>query len=913
MATYVVLDGHSLAFRAWFALQEAGMATSSGQETQAVYGFVSMTTKLLADLAPDAMAVAFDRPGPTFRDEIADDYKAGRPPMPEPLVEQIEIIRQLVLALGVPAVDAEGYEADDVIGTLATVLRDRGDDVVVVTGDRDAFQLVEDPHVKVLYNRRGVSDYVLYDEAGILERTGVRPAAYPLLAALRGDPSDNLPGVPGVGEKTAAKLVNTYGDLDALFAHLEQCTPKLRESLALHEERVRRNFLLTPIVRDVPLDVDLASMMLGHADRQALDQLFSLLEMRTPRDRLVEVLDRYDASADPPDAAAAHAVPSPARARRDLDDVAVAAEWLDGLGAAAGNLAVEPCWSGAAGRSALDGLAIASETGAEVAWLGGDLVAEPAVADRLGRLLAARDKAPRVDGHRVKELMRALLASGIDVTGLDLDTSVAAYLLDSGAGQPSLEQLAQRFGVALGSAVARDGAGQLGFDLGDGDGDGDGAPRRADAAAQRVAAIGQLAPRLRAELERVGARALYEEVERPLVRVLAKMEVVGIGVDADRLREINAELTAEARQLEADIRRIAGEDLNVNSTPQLRRVLYDKLKLSPGRKTKTGYSTDAAALEKLRASDETGIVEALLRYREVEKLRSTYGDGLLGEIAPDGRIHATFNQTVARTGRLSSDQPNLHNIPVRTAEGRRFREAFVPRSGSGLLVADYNQIELRVIAHLSGDPGLVGAFAEGRDIHTATAVRVFGVEPGSVTPAQRSKAKMISYGLAYGMEAYGLAQRLGVPVEEAAEILAQYFAAFPSVRAYMDATVADARRRGYTETLTGRRRYIPELASTNFRLRQAAERQAMNAGIQGLAADLFKKALVRLDGSLEQAGLGARIVLQVHDEVLVEAPDGERAEVEALTLEAMRNAEQLDVPLEVHCAWGRSWADAKQA
>jgi DNA polymerase-1 len=885
------------------------MATSSGQETQAVYGFVSMTTKLLADLAPDAMAVAFDRSGPTFRDAIADDYKAGRPPMPEPLVVQVELIRQLVLALGVPAVDAEGYEADDVIGTLATMLRDRGDDVVVVTGDRDAFQLVEDPHVKVLYNRRGVSDYVLYDEAGILERTGVRPAQYPLLAALRGDPSDNLPGVPGVGEKTAAKLVNVYGDLDTLYAHLAQCTPKLRESLALHEGRVRTNLLLTPIVRDVPLEVDLASMALGHADTEALDQLFSLLEMRTPRDRLVEVLDRYERAAGRPGGAVPGAPPAePARPRRDLDDVEEAVEWLDGLAATTGHIAVEPCWSAAPGRSALDGLAIAAESGGDVAYLRGHLVGEAAVGDGLGRLLARGTEPPRIDGHRVKELMRGLLASGVDVTGLDLDTSVAAYLLDSGAGQPSLEQLAQRFGLALGGAGEAGDAGQLGFDLA-----GNGESRNAEATAQRVGAIGQLAPRLRAELDGVGARRLYEEVERPLVRVLAKMEVVGIGVDADRLREINAELTTEARRLEAEIRRIAGEDLNVNSTPQLRRVLYDKLKLSPGRKTKTGYSTDAAALEKLRASDETGIVEALLRYREVEKLRSTYGDGLLGEIAPDGRIHATFNQTVARTGRLSSDQPNLHNIPVRTAEGRRFREAFVPTTGAGLLVADYNQIELRVIAHLSGDPGLVGAFAEGRDIHTATAVRVFGVDPGSVTPAQRSKAKMISYGLAYGMEAYGLAQRLGVPVEEAVEILGQYFAAFPSVRAYMDATVAEARRRGYTETLTGRRRYIPELASTNFRLRQAAERQAMNAGIQGLAADLFKKALVRLDDALEQAGLRARIVLQVHDEVLVEAPDDERDEVESLTLEAMRNAEQLDVPLEVHCAWGRSWADAKQA
>jgi len=495
---------------------------------------------------------------------------------------------------------------------------------------------------------------------------------------------------------------------------------------------------------------------------------------------------------------------------------------------------------------------------------------------------------------------------GIDLTALDLDASVAAYIVDSTGGQPSLEELAQRLGVARGPAAAGAPGGQLGFDLG-----GTPAPGPTEVAAGRVALVSAVRAPLVDALEQAGAKRLYDDVERPLVRVLAKMEVAGIGVDVARLREIGAELTTEARSLEAEIQAIAGEELNVNSTPQLRHILYDKLGLSPGRKTKTGYSTDAATLEKLREHDATGIVERLLRYREVEKLRSTYGEGLLAEVAPDGRIHASFNQTVARTGRLSSDQPNLHNIPVRTDEGRRFREAFVPADGCGLIVADYNQIELRVIAHLSGDPGLVEAFAAGRDIHATTAARVFGVEQSAVTAGQRSKAKMISYGLAYGMEAYGLAQRLGVPVDEAAGILAQYFVAFPAVRAYMDATVAEARRRGYTETLAGRRRYLPELTSDNFRVRQAAERQAMNSGIQGLAADLFKKALVQLDAALEAAGLGARIVLQVHDEVLVEVPVEERQRAEALTLDAMRNAEHLDVPLEVHCAWGASWADAK--
>ena len=907
MATYFLLDGHSLAFRAWFALQEAGMATSSGQETQAVYGFVSMVTKILSDFEPDGMAVAFDRHEPTFRDEITDDYKAGRPPTPEPLVAQVELIRALVEALGVPAVDRAGFEADDVIATLATSLRDRGDDVVVVTGDRDAFQLVEDPHVKVLYNRRGVSDYVLYDEAGILERTGVLPARYPLLAALRGDPSDNLPGVPGVGEKTAAKLVNAYGDVEALYAHLDECTPKLRASLAESEARVRLNLRLTPVVRDVPLGCDLDDLALGRADREALDALFAFLEMRTPRDRLVAVLDRYAAGRGSTGGAPGEEA-APGLPVRLLDEVAEAARTIRAVAARGRPLVLEPAWAGAPGRSAIEGIALLEDAAEEVAYLEGVLVAEPEVAGALGELVGAGDAGPRVSGHRTKELMRALLPVGVDCTGLDVDTAVAAYLVDSASGQPDLEELAERHGLPLGPRPARAASGQLGFAL---DGDGDAGTSRSEAAASRAGLVAALRGPLVAALEETGSRRLYDEVERPLVRVLAKMEVAGIGVDVDRLRGIGADLTAEARTLEWEIKQIAGEDLNVNSTPQLRHVLYDKLGLSPGRKTKTGYSTDAATLEKLREQDGSGIIERLLRYREVEKLRSTYGEGLLAEVAPDGRIHASFNQTVARTGRLSSDQPNLHNIPVRTDEGRRFREAFVPAPGCGLVVADYNQIELRVIAHLSGDTGLVEAFAAGRDIHAATAARVFGVEPSEVTPLQRSKAKMISYGLAYGMEAYGLSQRLGVTVDEASEILAQYFSAFPAVRAYMDATVVEARRRGYTETLAGRRRYIPELASDNFRVRQAAERQAMNSGIQGLAADLFKKALVQLDAALERAGLGARLVLQVHDEVLVETPVAEREEVEALVLDAMRNAEHLDVPLEVHCAWGASWADAK--
>ena len=951
VARDLLLDGHSLAYRAWFALQEAQLSTASGQETQAVYGFVSMLAKLLEDQSPTGMAVAFDRRGPTFRDALAATYKAGRPVTPEPLLEQIELIRRLVETLGVPAVDAEGYEADDVIATLATSLAAEGHEIVIVTGDRDAYQLVRDPLVKVLYNRRGVTDYVLYDEAGIEERTGVRPGLYPFLASLRGDPSDNLPGVPGVGEKTAAKLVNTYGDVDTLYAHLDDQTPKLKASLAEHEAQVRLNLQMIPLVRDVPLMCVADDLVLGRSNREEMRSLFELLEIRGPRDRIFKQLDRLEplatgssgAGVDASSGSGATSARSPETASRPvriepLEDLEDARTWLMLLAASPGPIAIEAVWAGAAGRSAVEGLAFAAleETGAPrgdeagpddravpddqplvVGWLDGRQIAEPGIVEALQVVLGAReDGTRRIVAHRAKELMRALEPLGVGFTGLDLDTAVAAYLLDAREGQASLSGLASLV-PTLGSGAGREQRGeQLGFDLGDerpaGDqvGEADATPAGAAQAAEQVAMLGRLAPGIRLALEETGATRLYEDVERPLVRVLAKMELAGIAVDIDKLRAIGDELTSEARRLEAEVQQLAGEEFNVNSTPQLRRILFEKLELVPQKRTKTGYSTDAQSLLRLR--DAHPLVDTLLRYREVEKLRSTYGEGLLAEVAPDGRIHASFNQTVARTGRLSSDQPNLHNIPVRSLVGRRFRGAFVPSTGCELLVADYDQIELRVIAHLADDPGLVEAFRSGLDIHNTTAARVYGVEPLEVTLAMRSKAKMISYGLAYGMEAYGLSQRLGVGVEEAAAILAQYFAAFPNVKQYMERSVAEARGRGYTETLLGRRRYLPELDSSNFRVRQAAERQAMNAGIQGLAADIFKVALVRLDQALERRGLSSRIVLQVHDEILVEAVAGERDEALALTVETMEHAFELRVPMAVHVAIGDSWAAGKE-
>jgi DNA polymerase I len=522
----------------------------------------------------------------------------------------------------------------------------------------------------------------------------------------------------------------------------------------------------------------------------------------------------------------------------------------------------------------------------------------------LRALVALPDDGGRpIATHQAKALMRSLLALDVDVRCLALDTAIAAYLLDPAESRYLLDEILRRYAQAELPSEGAASEGQL--DL---DGDGGGATA-ALLTARHALAVERLVGPLSEALHNQGLSKLYDGIEVPLVRVLARMEHVGVGVDRGELQRLRDRMTDEVEQLRVQICEDAGFEFNVNSTLKLREILFDQLGLTPQKKTKTGYSTDASSLEKLLGQHP--IIEHLLAYREVEKLRSTYGDGLLAEVAPDGRIHATFNQTVARTGRLSSDQPNLHNIPVRSELGREFRKAFVPAPGCELLVADYNQIELRCIAHLAEDPGLIASFASNRDIHTETASRIFGVEPGDVTIDQRSKAKMVSYGLAYGMEAYGLGQRLNIATEEAALILAAYFEAFPAVKDYMDRTVAEARERGYTETLFGRRRQIPELASPNFRIRQAGERQAMNAGIQGLAADIFKVSLVRIETALEDAGMSSRLILQVHDEVLLDVPPPERDEATKLVVDAMTGAAELRVPLDVNLAFGPTWADAK--
>jgi DNA polymerase-1 len=637
--------------------------------------------------------------------------------------------------------------------------------------------------------------------------------------------------------------------------------------------------------RNAPIDVDLTTLTI-EPDVEAARKLFDFLEFRALTDRLFEAIGTPGTEQQSSESQVLEAEIT------DLADVTDAVRVISALPV----LDVVAAWSGEPGRSELIGLAVVTDVEAcEVAWIPAEVLAHPDVLAVLGSHLALR-------GHNAKALMRWALGRGVSITGLQLDVAIAAYLIDPADIRYALADLLRRYTPYQLPATAAASSGQLDFTE---EGDDD---RRV--AGRGALAVAHLASALESALEKQGMDLLYASIENPLVGVLAEMEHVGIAVDLVELRRLNERLTSESERLAAELQRVVGRPFNFNSPVQLRELLYTEKQLAPQKKTKTGYSTDAATLLRLR-DEWPEFIDPLMQYREMEKLRGTYGTGLMSEVAPDGRIHATFNQTVARTGRLSSDQPNLHNIPVRSDEGRQFRKAFIPGPGNILLVADYNQIELRCIAHLAADPGLIEAFRSGTDIHNATAARVFGVEPADVTLEQRSKAKMVSYGLAYGMESYGLGQRLGIPTADAAVILDAYFEAFPNVKAYMDRTVIEARMRGYTETLFGRRRPIPELSNSNFRIRQAGERQAMNAGIQGLAADIFKVALVRIHAALSESDVQSRLILQVHDEVLVEVPTAEREMVGPIVIDIMRHAAELDVPLEVNVSWGQSWASAK--
>jgi DNA polymerase-1 len=876
MPTVALLDGHSLAYRAFYALPE-DLATKSGQVTNAVYGFTSMVIKLLGDHAPDGMAVAWDSGRETFRTAEYGDYKAQRSAAPDVFKSQLPLIREVLDVMGTFQVELPGYEADDIIATLARRAVADGWKVLVVTGDRDSFQLV-DGGIEVVYTRRGISDTVLATAAWVEEKYGVRPDQYVEYAALRGDNSDNLPGVPGVGEKTAARLIQDHASIEGIYEHLQDMTPRLRENLATNRDQVFLNRRLMRLVDDLDIEVDTATLVRAVPDREQMKELFDSLEFHSLWDRLTDLEGGVTA--------------------RDVEVIEV--EVTTATGAAG----VEPLLG--SGPLALDGVWDAGAFSGVVGAVG-DERAVFIPEDRLDLLSPDLLGGRFVAADRSKELIIELSERGVELRP-SLDPAIAEYVIDPTTRAYELEEIAsRRLGAELVSADDEGGNGASGagaqgvLDFGGGP--------DLDLAGRRAVAVHKLIDVLSAELDARGERRLFDEIEMPLVPVLARMQARGVRIDREYLVGLGESLRTEIAEIEAEIHDLAGGSFNVNSTLQLRKVLYEDLGLPILKKTSKGApSTDASVLAKLE--DAHPLVEKLLRYRELEKLRGTYVDGYLPLIADDGRIHAHFNQIAATTGRLSSDNPNMQNIPIRSETGRTIRKAFTTDPGWTFVVADYSQIELRVLAHLSRDPGLLEAFAgEGQDIHTATAARVFGFAPEDVTPEMRRRAKVINFGLLYGMEAYGLAERLEIPREEAQEHMDAYFEQFPLVRDFMQGVVADAKRDGFTTTMFGRRRYLSELTSDNFRIRQMGERMALNAPVQGSAADIIKIAMIELEKRL--SGARGRLLLQIHDELVLEAPDEELDGTIAATVEVMEGVADLAVPLRVDVGTGRTLADTK--
>jgi len=867
--TLALIDGNSVAYRAFYALPE-DLATKSGQVTNAVFGFTRMLIRLLKDYHPEGIAVAWDVSRQTFRTESYPEYKAQRERAPDHFRSQLPLMDEVLQTLNITQLRQEGFEADDIIATLTRNGVAAGWEVLIVTGDRDAFQLIEGP-VKVVYTRRGISDIVLADEEYVEEKYGIRPDQYVEYAALRGDTSDNLPGVPGVGEKTASRLIADHGDLDNLFLAVTELTPKLRENLSAHREQVFLNRELMRLIDDMDLGVEIEELRTREWDRNQVKDLFDSLEFHSMWNDLEQAL--------PSAATQSELVEVESALITAPDQVAAMAQvpvLIAGLVTDGG----EPF-----------GLAVSRGPG------------QAAVVpfDSAGPLLDALESGQAaLAGHDVKDLVRVLLELDRDVDRLAMDIALVAYIVNPSQRTYDLEELAERLlGLEL-ISPDDDGAalGTLPFDSGP----------DLETEGRRIEGVRRLVEVMRSELSDREEGELFEEFELPLIPVLARMEHAGIAVDRAYLENMGADLREKLAALDARIQDLAGEQFNVNSTDQLRYVLFEKLGLPVIKKTSTGKpSTDASVLKKL----EHPLVEALLEYREYEKLRGTYVDGYLPLVDSDGRIRTRFNQMAATTGRLSSDRPNLQNIPIRSESGRTIRRAFIAGEGAEFLVADYSQIELRVLAHMSGDPFLVEAFRAGSDIHTATAARVWGLSESEVTADQRRTAKMINFGLLYGMEAFGLADRLGISRDEAQQHMDAYFSQFVQVREFMSAVVTEARNQGYTTTLFGRRRYLPELKSDNFRIRQMGERMALNAPVQGTAADIIKKAMIDLDASLRSEGLASTLILQIHDELILESPLDELEVAEKLVVGTMEGVVTLDVPLEVDVATGPDLASVK--
>ena len=884
----LLLDGHSLAYRAFFALPVENFATTTGQPTNAVYGFTAMLINVLRDEEPTHVAVAFDVGRQTFRSEMYSEYKATRSETPVDFRGQLSLIKEVLEALAVPMVEAPGFEADDVIATLATQAEQDAMDVLVVTGDRDALQLVDDK-VTVLMTRRGISDMTRFTPQEVQAKYDLTPAQYPDFAAVRGDPSDNLPSIPGVGEKTAAKWIREFGSLDALVDRVDEVKGKAGDALRAHLSSVVRNRQLTELRRDVPLPVGPHDLHLGQWDREAVHTLFDTLQFRVLRERLYQTL-----SAVEPEADEGFEVDGRVLAPGDVP------QWLEEHASVAGaRVGVSVAGSWGRGTGVVTGLALAAPDGTE-AYLQPEQLTEED--DRaLAAWLADPDR-PKVL-HDVKGPILALAAQGWTLGGVSSDTALAAYLALPGQRSFDLGDLALRYlrrELRAESSGSGDGA-QLTLD-------GSAEEDAAQAEMVRAQAIVDLADALEADLERRGGSTLLREVELPLTALLAEMERTGIAADMEWLVALEARFAGEVKRVADDAYSCVGREFNLGSPKQLQEILFVELALPKTKKIKTGYTTDADALMWLATQTEHPLIGHLLRHRDVSRLK-TVVDSLIPMVDDGGRIHTTFNQLVAATGRLSSQDPNLQNIPIRTADGREIRKAFVVGQGfECLMTADYSQIEMRIMAHLSGDQALIEAFASGEDLHTFVASKAFGVPIESVEPEMRRRIKAMSYGLAYGLSPYGLAQQLGITPEEAREQMDVYFDRFGGIRDYLTGVVAQARKDGYTETILGRRRYLPDLTSDNGQRRQMAERMALNAPIQGSAADIIKVAMLGVRRALGEAGLSSRMLLQVHDELVLEIAPGEREQVEELVRREMGSAYDLgDVALDVSVGYGDTW------
>jgi len=874
----LILDGHSLAYRAFYALPVENFSTTTGEPTNAVYGFTSMLINLLRDEKPTHLAVAFDVSRKTFRSERFPEYKATRAKTPSEFKDQVPLIREVLGAMRITALEAEGYEADDIIATLATAAEAEGFEVLICTGDRDTFQLVSD-HTTVLYPRKGVSDLARMTPVAVEEKFGLTPQQYPDFAALRGDPSDNLPGIPGVGEKTATKWIIEHGSLAGLIAAVDTVTGKVGDALRANVASVMRNRELTELVRTVPVPVTPHALELQSMDVERVHEIFDALQFRVLRERLAPMLAQEEATPS------ADVAP---RVEITTDVVKEWAGWLD-------RHAVE----GAIGMAVhAEGLAFATPTGAHAFAAYASL----SQGDRQAIASWLADAALTKVVHDVKAAQHLLAVQQWPLAGVVGDTTIAAYLVLPGLRSWDLSSLSERF---LGRGIAVEERDEQTLELGLEE-----QPQRGHDLIVRARATLDLHEHLLFQIRDRGAFELYRDVELPLATLLAEMEQAGIAVDREQLGSLEAHFALEVAAAAESAHRAVGHEFNLGSPKQLQTVLFDELGLPKTKKNKTGYTTDADALMALAASHPHPVLESILRHRDVTRLRSTI-EGLQRSVAADGRIHTTFQQTITATGRLSSTDPNLQNIPVRSEEGRRIRECFIVGEGfEALMTADYSQIEMRIMAHLSEDAGLLAAFASGEDLHTTVGASVFGVAPAEVTAEMRRRIKAMSYGLAYGLSSYGLSQQLGISDTEARALMGSYFERFGGVRDYLRSVVDQARRDGYTETLLGRRRYLPDLASDVRQRREMAERMALNAPIQGSAADIVKVAMLRVETALRAEALRSRILLQVHDELVLEVAPGERDRLETLVRREMAGAYPLAAALDVSVGVGRSWDDA---